>query len=280
MLLWGERLPMPAHPGVAVVIPYFNDSATLERALASVREQSLSPSSILIVDDGSSQTEFAKLEAILYRYPDLPIRLLATGGNVGPSAARNLGWDAVTSEHVAFLDADDSWHPDKLRVQCAIMDSRPDLILLGTGSQFSHGELISSSSATRVNPVSTLQQLLRNRYTTSSVMVRSGCSMRFAPQLRYSEDNELWCRLLLTRGNGAVITQPLTYYHKPPRSGHGASGRYFSMLRGQLAGYMGLHRDSLISLPLLLTCLLSATARYARRMLLVAWDRLCISHTK
>ena len=96
---------------VAVVIPVRDGEAYLGQALASVLAQELAPREIVVVDDGSVDRSAAVARAAS------PLVRVVTQTPRGAGAARNRGVDETTSSWVAFLDADDRWVPEKLRLQ-------------------------------------------------------------------------------------------------------------------------------------------------------------------
>jgi glycosyltransferase involved in cell wall biosynthesis len=104
---------------VSVVIPVYNGAAFIARAIDSALEQSHRPTEVIVVNDGSTDATLDVLAAYRGR-----IRLLSIA-NGGVSNARNLGMQASTGELIAFLDADDSWHPNKLQLQVAAMRAYP-----------------------------------------------------------------------------------------------------------------------------------------------------------
>ena len=104
---------------ISVVIPAYNRVSTLARAIDSVLEQSYKASEIIVVDDGSSDatSEVAKM------YPEV---LLLRQNNMGVSTARNNGVMMASTEWIAFLDSDDTWHPKKLAFQVAHHKKNPE----------------------------------------------------------------------------------------------------------------------------------------------------------
>ncbi len=107
---------------VAVVIPFFNGSAYIERAIKSALSQSRRPSEIIIVDDGSSAAEAKKLASIARDYP---VTVL-TQPNGGQGSARNLGIKTARADFVCLLDQDDyflEWHIEHL---VSIAEARGD----------------------------------------------------------------------------------------------------------------------------------------------------------
>lgn len=111
---------------VLVVIPAFDAERWLRDAAASVLAQSMGDLALVIVDDGSRDGTLAAARAI----PDPRVTVL-TCANGGPARARNLGWRHAPAEFVAFLDADDRWDADKLRVQTTHLDHHPRTVAVG-----------------------------------------------------------------------------------------------------------------------------------------------------
>ena len=91
----------------SVIMPAYNVSAVIERAIRSAAAQSLPPLEILVIDDCSTDNTVGVVEALRREIPSL--RLLSTPVNSGPSAARNVGFRAAKADWVALLDADDAW---------------------------------------------------------------------------------------------------------------------------------------------------------------------------
>jgi glycosyltransferase involved in cell wall biosynthesis len=104
---------MPA-PTVSVIIPAYHAAAYLHETVKSVFAQTLRPHEILIVDDGSKDNTFDVASTL-----PSPVRALRKP-NGGPASARNFGAREATGEWLAFLDADDSWMPEKLERQMAL----------------------------------------------------------------------------------------------------------------------------------------------------------------
>ena len=110
----------------SVIIPTYNRLNFLREAVASVLNQSWRDFELVVVDDGSTDGTRAYVEGlgaeIIYLYQD----------NRGPSAARNRGIAAVRGEFVTFLDSDDLWQKNKLKVQIDFMHAHPDAMVCYT----------------------------------------------------------------------------------------------------------------------------------------------------
>jgi glycosyltransferase involved in cell wall biosynthesis len=106
-------------PKVTVVVPVFNEVATIQRAIASVSRQTLADFEIIVVDDASTD---GSGEAVA-KMGEPQLRLIRHGRTQGAAAARNSGIRAARGELIAFLDSDDEWLPDKLAIQVGAMAS-------------------------------------------------------------------------------------------------------------------------------------------------------------
>lgn len=111
---------------VSVIMPVYNAEAWLQRAIDSVLAQSHTQWELITVDDGSSDRSPAMLDT--YAATDARVRVLRQPSNGGVATARNTGIAAARGDYIAFLDADDWWHPAKLQRQLASMRSSGALI--------------------------------------------------------------------------------------------------------------------------------------------------------
>ncbi|WP_164745292.1 glycosyltransferase family 2 protein [Georgenia faecalis] len=263
---------------VTVVIPYFDASGTIGRALDSVGAQTRPPAEVVVVDDGSSAPERRALRSILLTHRR--VRLLELPGNGGPSVARNAGWDAATQPFVAFLDADDSWHPRKLERQLTVFAAQPEAALVAHGGTVApDGEAPGAGPAPllqhpRVRRVRTRDLLLRNQFGTPAVMVRRDVAARFDPTLRYAEDRDLWLRLLVADAPVLLADEALAVYHKPLYGAGGLSGRLWAMERGELTVYRRLRARGDLSAVLFVVATTVSVVKFVRRLVVVAVRRL------
>lgn len=112
---------MSPTPLVSCIVPVFNGERHLAEAIGSIRAQTYHRLEIIVVDDGSTDATGSKVQEL-----GQALRYLWQA-NAGPAAARNTGIAAATGDLVAFLDADDLWHPQKLSRQVARLQSEPTL---------------------------------------------------------------------------------------------------------------------------------------------------------
>jgi len=112
---------MNKQPRTSVVIPAYNAELFIERTLRSVLRQTYTSLEVIVVDDGS--TDKTKVIAEAAATKDDRVRIISVP-NGGVAKARNIGIAEANGEFVAFLDADDLWHPTKIEHQVAAMSHR------------------------------------------------------------------------------------------------------------------------------------------------------------
>lgn len=128
-----------------VIIPAYNAALTIEEALQSVIAQTLKPTVIIVVDDGSTDDT----AALAQRFAPL-VRVMQQP-NKGPAAATNLGLANLNTPIIAMLDADDLWHPQKMERELAVLASDPKLHLVCSQQrQFRHGIIDDGSGEVRL----------------------------------------------------------------------------------------------------------------------------------
>ncbi|QTN30415.1 glycosyltransferase family 2 protein [Rhodoferax sp. AJA081-3] len=115
---------------VSVVVPCYRCAATIARAVSSVAAQTLRPAEMILVDDASGDATLQQLHTLQAQHGPL-IRVVALAANAGAASARNAGWNLATQPYIAFLDADDTWHPQKLEIQYRYMQQHPEVALSG-----------------------------------------------------------------------------------------------------------------------------------------------------
>jgi hypothetical protein len=138
----------------SVIIPAFNAAATLARAIDSVRAQSWPAHEIIVVDDGSSDGT-----AEIARQYGEAVRLIQQP-NSGVSVARNAGAAAATGDWLAFLDADDWYVPDRIKLHAEWIAEDPTLDFLTGDYEYrdAAGHLLGTSMAQHASGRMLLEQ--------------------------------------------------------------------------------------------------------------------------
>ena len=107
---------------VSVIIPFYNEKFYFEECIQSVLDQSYKNIEIIISNDGSKSEFLQILEKVKNKNPDKV--LLYHKENGGVSSARNLGIKKANGKYISFLDADDTWLPNKIEHQINIIKSK------------------------------------------------------------------------------------------------------------------------------------------------------------
>lgn len=126
------RIGYESAPCMSVILPMYNSENTIERALASVINQTRLDyiKEILVIDDGSSDSSARLVKEFSDKYEYPPIRYFHKP-NGGVSSARNLGISKAEGSIIGFLDSDDCWLPHKTERQMEILREHPDIVFLG-----------------------------------------------------------------------------------------------------------------------------------------------------
>ncbi|MDR0305667.1 MAG: glycosyltransferase family 2 protein [Chitinispirillales bacterium] len=198
-------------PSVSVVIPTFNRCRLLRRAVESVLNQTERDFELIVVDDGSTDGTAGYLDKLTQA------RILRFDKNYGVSKARNAGVAVSKGEWVAFLDSDDMWHPDKLRLQLKWCAQNPQYNIAQTNE-------IWIRNGVRVNPPDNCrktcgdifnQSVQRCMITPSSVIMKRALfdlSGGFDEQMRACEDYDMWLRITCRFQVGLEPQNLLTRY--------------------------------------------------------------------
>lgn len=257
---------------VSVVIPCFRCGGTIGRAVAAALAQTAPPLEVIVVDDASADGTGHVLETLGRSHGVERLRIISLARNAGASAARNAGWDAARGEFIAFLDADDTWHPRKLELQLAFMRAHPQFPMTAHLLSFADQPVVDGDQAPYTE-ISFRSMLYRNWFHTSSVMMHRDVRQRFVPSKRYGEDRQLWLDLAAAGQRIARIDLPLLTIYKPLYGVSGLSADLWAMEAAELATFRGLHKAGLIGAPLMCGILAWSVIRFLRRLLEVRLGR-------
>ena len=155
--------------------------------------------------------------------------------NLGPSLARNNGVKKAQGEFIAFLDADDEWHRDKLKIQIEIMKDK-NLDFLGSAYRYDEFDY-KNINEIKIKEYSFNDLLLKNRFSTPGVIIRKDFLLGlhgFDESLKYAEDHDLWLRCALRSNLIGVENPKLVRLHKGAFGVSGLSSHMSSMLKGEL----------------------------------------------
>jgi succinoglycan biosynthesis protein ExoO len=241
-------------PVASVVIPAYNAAATIEMAIVSVLEQSLTSLEVLVVDDCSTDDTRGVVAALCRADPRLS--LLRTPINLGPGGARRHAFERASGRWIAVLDADDRFAADRLRRLTAFADR------VGADLVADNLLLVLDEASTELQPmldvaelreplrVSAADYLLGNlprkgrphisygflKPVFRAVFLRDN-ALGYRPEMRFAEDFIFCLECLVAGANCWLIDDALYYYriHDPSLTArHGA--RELGMLHAIEAG--------------------------------------------
>ena len=179
---------------ISVIIPTFNRAHTIERAIDSVLGQTVPANEI--INDGSTDTT----NKILKGYGTL-IKSVSIE-NRGVSHARNVGIECAQNEWIAFLDSDDEWKPNKLKIQMDEIEANPEIV-------FCHSNEIWIRNGKRINQMKKHKKyggwvfnknVERCIISPSTVLMNKSIMNKvgnFNTEFPICEDYDLWLRVTL-----------------------------------------------------------------------------------
>lgn len=211
-------------PEVTVVVPAYNAQRHLPDTIASILAQREVALELIVVDDCSTDATAQCVAAAAAQDPR--VRYLRMPANCGgPAGPRNHGVQAARAPWVALCDADDLWHPRKLRLQLDLAQRSGADLVCSAIEDFADGQtpalpLATLPPALPGTPLPYWQMLLKDRIATSSVLCRrdallSGGGFDTARELIAVEDYDLWLRLMERPGFRVLrIAEPLVAYRR------------------------------------------------------------------
>ncbi|QMS84530.1 glycosyltransferase family 2 protein [Candidatus Xianfuyuplasma coldseepsis] len=224
---------MSESPLVSVIIPTYGRSESLLNSIDSVMTQSYKDIELIVIDDNNSDSEYFKYNynGLLQSYPN--IIYIAQGKNVGAARARNNAVKVSNGSMIAFLDDDDIWLPDKLKLQIELFNhssvTNIGMIYCFTSIFDSNRNKIKEiHNEYKGNPV--LVQFFKNITSTSTMLLPKNVFLEVGgfPLLKSGQDYIFLLNLLEAGYNIDYVAKPLIeqYYHNDER----ISNSYNSLL--------------------------------------------------
>jgi glycosyltransferase involved in cell wall biosynthesis len=203
--------PGPA-PTFSVIIAAYQAAAVIGDALESIRRQTLQPLEVIVCDDGSTDS----LEEALVAYRDEIV--LLRQDNRGESSARNTAARAASGDFVAILDADDVYRPGYLAAVSELAQLRPDLDILTTNGVLVADEVEVRQLYNRRWSFEVADQrraILQRNFVFGLAAVRRSVLLEhdgFDESIIWTEDWDLWLRLILAGSGAGCVDEPLAEY--------------------------------------------------------------------
>lgn len=207
----------------SVVVPLYNKGRYVESAVRSALQQTLPVHEVIVVDDGSTD---GGLDAL--RFIDDPRLVRVRQANAGVSAARNRGVELAQGDWVAFLDADDWFHPSLMAGLAQAHQACPEADLVAAGFRQVGTDWDGSRQGWDVpaQPYGFERiDCLRTRWMQSTPFVTSSVAIRrsrlqsmrpcFAVGESFGEDLDLWFRVT-DESPAVLVNAPLSAYRQLP----------------------------------------------------------------
>ncbi|MFT5213898.1 MAG: teichuronic acid biosynthesis glycosyltransferase TuaG [Patiriisocius sp.] len=195
---------------VSIITPVYNCEEFLEECILSVLKQTFNDWELILIDDSSTDSS----REIINKYvlQDQRIKFCFFDENVGAGVARNKGIDIAEKRFIAFLDSDDYWHKDKLKLQLDFM--------IKDNIEFSYTsfvELDKNDDAFKIIlPPKTVNSfsLLFNNYikTVTAIYDTKRIGKIYMPNYRKRQDWGLWFNILSKTSKAYKLSEPLSYY--------------------------------------------------------------------
>lgn len=261
---------------VSVVIPTYNRRERLAQALSSVLQQTRPVDEIVVVDDGSSDGTFEWLSGSLAQIRT-PRVVILQQKNAGPSAARNAGIERASGQLIAFLDDDDTWHPDKIQRQLAVLARHPDICLLGCAA-----DTFKLAGAARLVHIGEYRLLFRNWFLTPGVVVRRDALIEcggFPEDMRHCEDYALWLKIASQFKCAFLNEERVSCGHGKPSFGHsGLSADIRALHAGELNALARWRESRHPGMAMVMMATVLASVRHLRRLMVIAWQKVILSN--
>ncbi|MGE8553815.1 MAG: glycosyltransferase family 2 protein [Chryseobacterium jejuense] len=222
---------------IAVVIPCYNCSETIEQCINSVFTQSFQPKEIIVIDDGSKDATIEKLNKLKELCPPNIKFVVLQQENSGPSVARNKGVAAASTEWIAFLDSDDYWEKRNLEYFDQFIKEHENFVLVGGGK------------VERFEEIPFKKLLFKNFFQTSCTLAKKDImeKYKFNERQKYSEDFRSW--LLIAEHHKVCRIPGMLALEVKPDVRNGLSSKLWKMEKGELSNFWYLRKKKSISLP-------------------------------
>jgi glycosyltransferase involved in cell wall biosynthesis len=246
----------------SAIIPVYNGAETICRAIDSVIAQGCSDLEVIVVDDASTD---GTPQLLKEQYGN-EVKVISFSQNSGSSVARNAGMTAASGDYIVFLDADDSWEAGKIDAVTEVLLKRPDIVFLYHG--YSLSPMAGPYRSVDLNPrkLSYLRLLAGNVISTSCVVLKNDPAFRFATDMRYCEDYELWLRICYRYG-AFFLDFPFTRLYRPITSDGGISANRLAMRIGEMRAYARMPRLNPFFLFLVPLLWLGSAAKHVLKLL-------------
>lgn len=203
---------------ISIVIPLYNKEQSIARTIRSVLNQTYRDFELIIVNDGSTDNSLKEAERLS---ADDSRIVIISQSNAGVSAARNKGINASQGELIALIDGDDYWDKDCLKELVRMSKDFPGAGMWGVnyadvrgGKIYPYYQGFPDNYRGYVNDYFCTSH--GDVFWTSALMMRKDVVTNvglFDERIRYSEDMDLWYRIILN-AKVCFFNKVYAYYNK------------------------------------------------------------------
>jgi hypothetical protein len=215
-------------PLVSVIIPAYRAAESIAATLDSVFAQTWQDYEVIVVNDGSPDSE--EMEKALEPYRDRIIYVRQE--NQGPGGARNTGIRMARGVYVGLLDSDDVWDPEHLAAQVAVLEADPSIDMV-----YADARIVGDVPEAGRTVMEFCPSVGEVTFERREALLRAGL---FDPVFRGTEDIDMWMRIARLGGRIAYQRRVLGCYRR--QAGSLSSDRV-SMVEGFLAVLAKAARD-------------------------------------
>jgi len=197
---------MKKKPKISVIIPYYKKRNYIKKTLTSVFNQSFKNFEILLIYDDQ---DLSDLHFIKKNFKSVKLRIIINKLNIGAGYSRNVAIKASLGKYIAFLDADDYWHKDKLFLQLNFMEKNFYEI-----SHTDYTIVANSKRQKRIAKKLSFNEIIKScDIGLSTVMLKKNIlKKKLFPNLKTKEDYVLWLKILKSGIKIYPINKNLTYW--------------------------------------------------------------------
>ena len=222
-------------PYVTIIIPYKNNLDYLFIALKSIFNQSYKNFKILIIYDDENKSDLFKIKKFFKKKVfkrKISFKIIVNKYSLGAGYARNVGIKKSKTKYLAFLDSDDIWDKNKLKIQINFMEKNNILFSHTSYHVINSNNKIISSRSARKKII--FQDLIKScDIGLSTVIVSSSLLSKeklMFPRIKTKEDYVLWLQIVKKIKTIRGLNIKLTYYRKT--KGSLSSNKLLSLING------------------------------------------------
>ena len=200
---------------VSIIVPVYNSEKFINDTIRTVQEQTYGNCELILVNDCSTDNSVSIIEK--YVKEDNRIKLINLECNSGAAIARNTGIEQATGRYIAFLDADDLWHKEKLEKQIKFMKEN-EYEFTFTEYEFADEHGKGNGIIVKVPEKINYKQALKNTTIWTSTVLfdeeKLGKELIKMPNVRRGQDTATWWKVLKQIDNAYGIDEVLSYYRR------------------------------------------------------------------